>query len=375
MSEANAGNIDPFAGAFRGRRVLVTGHTGFKGPWLLAMLERLGATTLGFGLAPETTPALFDLIGGAALCEHVVGDLRDRKMLAQLVRRFSPDCIIHMAAQSLVRRSYRDPVDTFESNILGTMNVLEAIRRYDGACAAVLVTTDKVYAESGRDEAYAEDARLGGHDPYSTSKAACELLAESYRLSYFRPDKHASHGKAIATARAGNVIGGGDWCEDRLIPDVVRAMAKGERVRVRNPAATRPWQHVLEPLAGYLTLAAALMRESARFAGAYNFGPDARDVLSVENVVKTALDAWGGGSYHVDVDANAPHEAALLRISSDKAQRELGWRPRWNATQAIARTVEWYRRATPDPLGFTRGQIDEYFRAMAAPTSELSRTT
>lgn len=352
--------------AFRGKRVLVTGHTGFKGPWLLAMLDRLGATTLGYGLAPDTRPSMFDLIGGASLCEHVIGDLRNRSELIHLTRSFAPDFVIHMAAQSLVRRSYRDPVDTFESNVVGTMNVLEAIRHHDGACAAVIVTTDKVYAETGQGEAYDEDARLGGHDPYSSSKAACELVTASYRVSYFQPERYGSHRKAIATARAGNVIGGGDWCEDRLIPDVVRAMARGDSVRVRNPLATRPWQHVLEPLAGYLTLAAHLERDPIAHANAYNFGPDEHDVLEVEAVVQRALTAWGHGSYHVDVDPNAPHEAALLRINSDRAKQRLGWHPRWNATTAIAKTIEWYRHATTDPLGYTRRQIDEYFDAALA---------
>lgn len=358
---------DTLHNAFQGKRVLVTGHTGFKGPWLLAMLDRLGATTLGYALAPDTTPAMFDLIGGGRLCEHVVGDLRDRKRLVQLTRSFAPDFVLHLGAQSLVRRSYREPVDTFESNIAGTMNVLEAIRLLEGRCAAVIVTTDKVYAESGRGEAYAEDTRLGGHDPYSASKAACEIVAESYRKSFFAPDRLAQHGKSIATARAGNVIGGGDWCEDRLIPDVVRAMTRGDSVRVRNPRSTRPWQHVLESLSGYLTLAAALMQRPDRVADAYNFGPDERDVLDVETVVKLALGAWGGGKYHVDADPNAPHEAALLRISSDRATRGLGWRPRWDAATAIGKTIEWYRHAMADPLAYTRQQIDDYFRSMTVP--------
>lgn len=352
--------MNTFDGIFRSKRVLVTGHTGFKGPWLVAMLEMLGAKTLGYALAPETNPSMYKLIRGDTLCESVIADLRDLETLSHTVKRFRPDCVIHMGAQSLVRRSYRDPVDTFESNITGTMNVLEAIRQYDGACAAVIVTTDKVYAESGLGKPYVEDDKLGGHDPYSTSKAACELVTESYRLSYFHPTKHARHGKAIATARAGNVIGGGDWCEDRLIPDVVRAMSAGESVRIRNPRSTRPWQHVLEPLTGYLTLAAKLLVEPTKYASAFNFGPDENDVLEVEKVVQLALKSWGSGRYHIDIDPNAPHEAALLRISSDKAKRELGWYPKWNASTAIGKTVDWYRHAMSDPLGYTRAQILSY---------------
>ena len=327
----------------------------------MAMLHRLGATTMGYGLAPETTPAMYDLIGGDQLCQSVIADLRDRETLSQLLRGFAPDFVIHMAAQSLVRRSYREPVDNFASNVTGTMNVLEALRHYDGRCAAVIVTTDKVYAECGTLRAYAEDDKLGGHDPYSTSKAMCELLTDSYRKSFFAAENHPSHGKSIATARAGNVIGGGDWCEDRLVPDVVRAMAKGESVRVRNPRAVRPWQHVLEPLTGYLTLAARLAASPRSTSSAFNFGPDEADVLEVEKVVQIALQKWGAGKYHIDIDPNAPHEAALLRISSDKAKRELDWHPRWNAATAIGKTVEWYRHAMSDPLAYTRGQIDDYY--------------
>ena len=347
--------------AFAGKRVFVTGHTGFKGPWLLAMLNHFGATTMGYGLAPETTPSIYKLIGGDKLCTSVIADLRDRATLSKSLNDFTPDFVIHMAAQSLVRRSYREPVDNFESNVTGTMNVLEALRHHAGRCATVIVTTDKVYAESGTLKAYSEDDKLGGHDPYSTSKAMCELVTESYRKSYFAADKYALHKKSIATARAGNVIGGGDWCEDRLVPDVVRAMAKGESVRVRNPRAVRPWQHVLEPLTGYLTLAAKLAESPTATSTAFNFGPDEADVLEVETVVKLALSAWGSGGYHVDIDPNAPHEAALLRISSDRAKRELGWMPRWNATTAIGKTIEWYRHAMSDPLGYTRQQINDYF--------------
>lgn len=354
-------DLNAFDGIYSGKRVLVTGHTGFKGPWLLAILRMLNATTLGYALAPETNPSMFNLIGGDRLCESVVGDLRDLNTLTQTMNRFKPEIVIHMGAQSLVRRSYRDPVDTFESNITGTMNVLEAIRQFESPCAAVIVTTDKVYAESGTGRPYVESDKLGGHDPYSTSKAACELVTESYRLSYFHPDKHPTHGKAIATARAGNVIGGGDWCEDRLVPDVVRAMTAGESVRIRNPRSTRPWQHVLEPLSGYLALGAALLRHPTRFASAYNFGPDEHDVLEVEKVVQLALASWGSGAYHVDVDPNAPHEAALLRIDSSRAKQELNWHPKWSATTAIQKTVDWYRHAMSDPLGFTRSQIQSYF--------------
>jgi CDP-glucose 4,6-dehydratase len=345
----------------RGKRVFLSGHTGFKGAWMLPLLGELGCEVLAVSLPPETTPSMFNLTGGESLCRSVFADLRDRQRLIDLVGEFRPDVVIHLAAQSLVRRSYRDPIDTFESNVVGTMNVLEAIRQSTHPMAAVMITTDKVYAESKTPHAYAEDDKLGGHDPYSTSKAMCELLIDSYRKSFFHPDKNATHGKAIASARAGNVIGGGDWCEDRLIPDVVRAMSAGQSVRIRNPRSTRPWQHVLEPLCGYLTLADRLLADPARFARSFNFGPALQDVLEVETVVQLALKAWGSGRYHIDVDPNAPHEAGFLQISSDLAAGELGWRPRWSASTAITRTIEWYRHATADPIGYTRGQIREYF--------------
>ncbi|MFT3785971.1 MAG: CDP-glucose 4,6-dehydratase [Tepidisphaeraceae bacterium] len=354
--------FDQLKSLYAGKRVFLTGHTGFKGAWMLPLLKHLGATTLGYALAPETTPSMFDLLKGEQLCESVFADLRDRATLTKTLVRFKPDVVMHFAAQSLVRRSYRDPIDTFESNILGTANVLEAVRQYDGRCAIVAITTDKVYAESGKaGYAYVEADKLGGWDPYSTSKAACEIVAEGYRLSFFHPRDHAKHGKALATARAGNVIGGGDWCEDRLIPDVVRAMSRGESVRLRNPRSVRPWQHVLEPLTGYLTLGAKLMAEPTTFAEGFNFGPDENDVLEVETVVQLALRAWGSGRYHVDVDSNAPHESAYLKINSTKAKQRLGWTPRWDARMAITKTVEWYRHAMSDPLAYTNEQIRGYF--------------
>jgi CDP-glucose 4,6-dehydratase len=354
--------MDPIlTDTFRNARVLVTGHTGFKGPWLLAMLDLLGAKVTGYGLAPETDPSGYARMGCDRLCTSITGDLRDRAALDRAIATSKPDFVLHMAAQSLVRRSYRDPIDTFESNVVGTINVLDALRRYDAPCVAVIVTTDKVYAENRNGQPYVESDPLGGHDPYSTSKACCELVSQSYRLSYFHPDKHAQHRKSISTARAGNVIGGGDWCEDRLVPDVVRAMSAGQPVRVRNPRAIRPWQHVLEPLTGYLMLAARQAQDPKRFADGFNFGPEATDALEVEDVVKLALAAWGSGSYFIDADPNAPHEAALLRLDSTKSKTQLGWHPRLNARQAITQTVEWYRHAADDALPYTRKQIEGYF--------------
>ena len=347
--------------SFKNKRVFVTGHTGFKGPWLIAMLDMLGAKTTGYGLAPETDPSGYARMGCGKLCNSIFADLRDREKLRSAIQEAKPDYVIHMAAQSLVRRSYRDPIDTFESNVTGTVNVLDALRHYDGACSTVIVTTDKVYAENGTGQPYIESDKLGGYDPYSTSKACCELVSESYRLSYFHPHQYNKHNKSIATARAGNVIGGGDWCEDRLIPDVVRAMASGKPVRVRNPRAVRPWQHVLEPLTGYLLLAAHQARDPKSFCEGFNFGPEASDTLEVEEVVKLALAAWGSGSHYVDIDPSAPHEAALLRLNSSKSKDRLGWRPRFDARAAITKTIEWYRHAGEEALPYTRQQIEHYF--------------
>jgi CDP-glucose 4,6-dehydratase len=344
------------------QRVLLTGQTGFKGAWATVLLHMLGAKTLGYSLPAETTPAMFELVGGRELLTHVEGDLRDRAKLTKTVADFAPRVVLHFAAQSLVRRSYRDPIDTFESNILGTANVLEAVRQLPGPVAVVVITTDKVYAESGKpDYAYTESDKLGGYDPYSTSKAACELVSESYRLSYFHPSKFDSHHKTLATARAGNVIGGGDWCEDRLIPDVARAMARNQSVRIRNPRSTRPWQHVLEPVTGYLQLACKLLDAPTQFCEPFNFGPDVGDVLEVERVVQLALQAWGSGAYHIDIDPTAPHEAAFLKIDSTKAHTKLGWHPKWNASTAITKTIEWYRHALQQPRLYTQQQIESYF--------------
>jgi CDP-glucose 4,6-dehydratase len=350
------------ADSFKGRRVLVTGHTGFKGPWLLAMLDGLGAISTGYGLSPETSPSAYQKMSAHTLCNSVIADLRDGDTLQKTIADTQPEVIIHMAAQSLVRRSYRDPVETFQSNIIGTMNLLEALRHYDKPCTAVIVTTDKVYAENHTGQAYVESDKLGGHDPYSTSKACCELLTDSYRLSYFHPDKYASHRKSIATARAGNVIGGGDWCEDRLVPDLVRAMSANKPVRVRNPAAVRPWQHVLEPLTGYLLLAAHQLQSPTHFCQGFNFGPEMDDTLRVQQVIELALAAWGSGSFYIDIDPTAPHEAALLRLDSTQSKTRLNWHPRWNARTAIEQTVAWYRHSTQDPLAYTRQQIDYYFK-------------
>jgi CDP-glucose 4,6-dehydratase len=357
-------NLEQLKSTFAGKRVFITGQTGFKGAWLVPLLRELGTTDITtFGLPPETRPSLYELLTLDQLSTSYLEDLRDRKRLTTILVDAKPDFVFHLGAQTLVRRSYRDPVDTFESNIMGTVNVLEALRSYEGACSCVLITTDKVYRESAPGQVRLEDDPLGGHDPYSASKAACEIVIDSYRKSFFDPAKIKQHGKSIAAARAGNVIGGGDWSEDRLVPDIARALANNKPIRVRNPRSVRPWQHVLESLMGYLQLAAHMANKPGEFCTSYNFGPSTADALTVETVVKLAIESWGGGEYFVDQDPNSPHEAGFLQIDSAKAHKELGFSPRFDAPTAIRKTIAWYKNYAADgPWSITQRQIREYLR-------------
>jgi CDP-glucose 4,6-dehydratase len=310
----------------------------------------------GYALAPETTPALFNQLGLADRLEHEVADIRDAGVVKKSIQDFRPDFVIHMAAQPLVRRSYVIPVETYETNVMGTINVLEALRSVTSACSAVIVTTDKCYEnhESGR--AYEEQDSLGGHDPYSSSKAMAEIATSAYRNSYFLKSP-----VRVASARAGNVIGGGDWADDRIVPDAMRALNQGDKIRVRNPKAVRPWQHVLEPLGGYLTLAVGLAAD-ASLATAFNFGPGPDSNRTVEDLVTEILKNRQG-SWEDASDPAALHEATLLNLSVEKANRLLGWQPRWSFEETIKRTVTWYDQVhqnTVTPLEITRRQIDEY---------------
>jgi CDP-glucose 4,6-dehydratase len=341
---------------FEGKRVWLSGHTGFKGSWISEWLLDLGAVVHGYALAPDTTPAIFDQLGLACRLEHEVADIRDAEAVKKSIHSFRPEFVIHMAAQPLVRRSYAIPVETYETNVMGTINVLEALRGFTSASSVVIVTTDKCYEnhESGR--AYEEGDSLGGHDPYSSSKAMAEIATAAYRNSYFR-----NLPVRVASARAGNVIGGGDWAEDRIVPDAMKALNKGDKISVRNPKAVRPWQHVLEPLGGYLTLAAGLA-EHASLATAFNFGPGPDSNRTVAALVTEILKNRQG-SWEDTSDPTALHEATLLNLSIQKANRLLDWKPKWGFEETIKKTVCWYERVntgTITPQEITRSQIAEY---------------
>jgi len=336
-----------------GRRVLVTGHTGFKGSWLSSLLLLRGAKVFGLALAPDTQPALFEQLGLQPQLGQLMGDIRDPALVSGLVREVRPEVVFHLAAQPLVRRSYRDPLETWSTNVMGTAHVLDALRDWRDPCAVVVVTTDKVYENREWEQLYREDDRLGGHDPYSASKAGAELVVDSYRRSYF------SDGPVrLATARAGNVIGGGDWAQDRILPDLARTRAAGEALGVRNAFAVRPWQHVLDPLAGYLLLAERLLAGDPRAQTAFNFGPEAADQRSVGELVEAAGLHWPG-RWEDRSDHSAPHEAGRLMLSIERSRQLLGWTPRWNFARAVCETVSWYKdvAAGVDPRARTQAQI------------------
>ncbi|OGV61215.1 MAG: CDP-glucose 4,6-dehydratase [Lentisphaerae bacterium RIFOXYA12_FULL_48_11] len=328
---------------WKGKRVFVTGHTGFKGSWLCIWLSSLGARVYGYALSPPTEPSLFKLCRVKKLVTSTTGDVRNLRSLQKTMLSTEPEIVIHMAAQPLVRESYRLPVETYEINVMGTVNLLEAVRTCKSVKAVVNVTTDKCYENRERLRGYREDEPMGGYDPYSNSKACSELVTSAYRNSYFNPSDHAEHGVAVATARAGNVIGGGDWAADRLIPDCIRAILRGETVRIRNPDSTRPWQHVLEPLSGYMMLAQKLYSKGPRYASGWNFGPDNSDARPVGWVLEEFCRQWGAGASYVVDSGHHPHEAHYLSLNCSKARKELGWQPRWNLKQALGSIVEWTR--------------------------------
>lgn len=328
---------------WQGKRVFLTGHTGFKGAWLTIWLDSLGAKVTGYALKPPTRPSIFELCRLNRRIKSNIGDVRDAAKLRKAMLAAKPEIVIHMAAQPLVRLSYKEPAETYETNVMGVVNLLEAARVCKGIKAIVNVTTDKCYENREHNRAFREDEPMGGYDPYSSSKGCSELVTAAYRNSFFNPRDYKKHGVALASARAGNVIGGGDWAEDRLIPDIIRAGLRGEKVRIRNPRAIRPWQHVLEPLSGYLKLAEKLYKYGPKYAGAWNFGPDAGDAKDVEWIVKRMFAAWPEAPGYVIDKGRHPHEAHYLRLDSSKARRELGWKPRWHVGQAIDHIVSWTR--------------------------------
>ena len=357
-----AENQPNFGGVYAGKRVWLTGDTGFKGAWLAFWLRRLGADVLGIGLAPETADGLFVRAEMEGLIRHETADVRDAERMAKLAAEHRPDAVFHLAAQALVRRSYADPVGTIDANVRGTAHVLDAVRRIGGPCAVVVVTSDKCYANRETDYAYREGDPMGGHDPYSASKGCQELVAASYRDSFFGPGGAVG----LATARAGNVIGPGDWAEDRIVPDAVRAIREGRPLRVRNPRAVRPWQHVLEPLGGYLRLGQELMEKGAAAAEAWNFGPDPADARDVASLAELFCAAWGeGAEWIAEPNPANPHEAHLLQLSIGKAAERLRWRPRWHFETAVRRTAAGYKAVLAAPGAaavrrFMDEEIDAY---------------
>ena len=347
---------------WNGKKVFLTGHTGFKGSWLSLWLHSLGARVHGYALQPPTDPSLFILCNIDNLVHSTVADVRDLERLSKAMLFAQPEVVIHMAAQPLVRDSYKIPVETYDINVMGTVNLFEAVRVCKTVKAIINVTTDKCYENKEWVWGYRENDTLGGYDPYSNSKACSELVTASYRSSYFNPNEYAVHGVAVASARAGNVIGGGDWATDRLIPDCIRAMLKGQKVLIRNPRAIRPWQHVLEPLRGYLVLAQKLCRDGTRYAGAWNFGADESAAKPVEWIVERLCSKWGGNASHEIDQGRQPHETNYLKLDCSKAKTELGWHPRWDLDKAIDSIIEWTRiyQQGLDVKKICLSQIEEY---------------
>lgn len=344
---------------FFGKKVLVTGHTGFKGSWLAFLLREMGADVMGFALPPKTAMSHFELLHLDQKITHMVGDIRDEKHVMKALNEFKPEIIFHLAAQALVRPSYEDPSSTFSTNIMGSVNLLNAVRRCESVRALVYITSDKCYENVEWVWGYREVDALGGRDPYSASKAAAEIVFSSYVSSFYnqRPTLGA------VSTRAGNVIGGGDWAVDRIIPDCIRAIEAGEPIRLRSPHATRPWQHVLEPLAGYLLLAAHLVKEPKKWSGSWNFGPSTHDVRTVKNVAEVIVGHLGKGRIEVDNSKAHVHEARLLQLNCDKAHQLLGWYPRWNVEKTLKNTALWYQAVMNggNAEKITRAQIYEFF--------------
>jgi CDP-glucose 4,6-dehydratase len=343
------------------KRVFITGHTGFKGSWLCLWLQACGAKVTGYALPPPTTPNHFELADAGRGITTLIGDVRDYAALKAALAEHRPEIVLHLAAQSVVKASYEDPRETYDVNVMGTVNILEAVRKVGGVKSIVNVTTDKVYENREWLWGYREGDTLGGHDPYSNSKACSELVTSSFRDSFFPAAAYAEHGVALGAARAGNVIGGGDWTQNQLVPDVIQAFGRGEPVRLRNPGSTRPWQFVLEPLMGYLMLAERLYRDGPAFAGGWNFGPADADAKPVRWMVETIADLWGGGATWTQDAGTHPHEAGFLKLDSSKAHALLAWEPRLRVDTALKWVVEWYKHLSQG--GDVRAKTLEQIRA------------
>ena len=347
---------------WHGKRVLLTGHTGFKGSWLSLWLQSMGAQVVGYALAPPTNPSLFEIAEVGKGMASIIGDIRDLEHLRAVLVEHKPEIVIHMAAQALVRYSYIEPVETYSTNVMGTVNLLEAVRNTNGVKAVVNVTSDKCYENREWVWGYRENEAMGGYDPYSNSKGCAELVTSAYRNSYFHSDKYKEHGVALASGRAGNVIGGGDWADGRLIPDIMRAITQGKPVNIRNPYAVRPWQHVLEPLSGYLLLAQKLYEEGAVYADGWNFGPNDEDAQPVQWIVEKLTKAWGEGASWVLDGGDHPHEAHYLKLDCSNAKARLNWHPRWHLEDSLGAITDWYRayQAGKDMRAFSLNQIQQY---------------
>ena len=347
---------------WRGKRVFVTGHTGFKGSWLCLWLQSMGASVVGYALKPPTEPNLFTLADVQRDMISIEGDIRDREHLLDSIKKYKPEVILHFAAQALVRKSYKNPLETFETNVMGTVYLLDALRYIDGIKVVINVTSDKCYENKELTRGYREDDPLGGYDPYSSSKGCAELVTAAFRSSYFNPELYEKHGVAMATVRAGNVIGGGDWAEDRLIPDIMRAIFRKQPVYLRNPHTIRPWQHVLDPLNGYLLLAEKLWDNGNEFSGAWNFGPSDDDTRSVGELTQQLTEIWGKGAKWISDEGEHLHEANYLKLDCSKARQRLGWKTNLTLSETLHWVAEWYKAyaENKDIQTMTLNQIERY---------------
>jgi CDP-glucose 4,6-dehydratase len=344
---------------FKGKKVFITGHTGFKGSWLAFLLKELGADVRGFALEPHTFPSHFELLNLSKSIDHIVGDIRDSSLLSNTLQEFQPEVVFHLAAQALVKESYKDPTNTFEVNTMGSVNLLESVRMCDSVKSLVYITSDKCYENMEWIWGYREEDRLGGHDPYSASKGAAEIIFSAYSRSYFssRPNL------GVASTRAGNVIGGGDWAADRIIPDCIRAIENNVPIKIRNPNSYRPWQHVLEPITGYLTLGANLYENPKVYSGSWNFGPSTSEILTVKEIANNLIQCLGEGNIEIEKVNKEQYESNLLQLNCDKAKQLLGWSPRWSAKKTIIATSDWYKVFLNDGNieSITRDQIHNYY--------------